>query len=512
MLARPVNRARKALAQSFPAPVGGWNARDALSAMAPTDAVRLDNLFPNYGKVSLRNGFASFATGLGAEVKTLAEFNAGSSRKMIAAANGHIWDVSSAGAATSLAAGFSENAWQCAQFDDASGGARMGMVNGTDAPQIYNGTTIAAMTVSGSGLTVANLINIHVHNNRSYFIEKNSQNFWYSAVNALGGVLTKFPLGRLSGFGGNVIAMGTWSADAGDGPQDLAVFLTSAGDVIVFSGSDPSTAIDWGLVGIYRIGEPIGYRALAKVGAELFAITKAGYIPMSQAARMGLDKQAGIAISNKIQSAAVQAAIANAGNSGWQAVLYPRGNYLLVNVPLSSSQFQQHVMNISDGSWCRFTGQDGYCWCVYNNRLYMGGDSVVYLADNGHADNGAAIQGDAQIAWNYLTRPGELKRVGMMRVIAQSDSPIAYSLNLGYDFRDPSSLITSTAGGSISTAPWDTSAWDTTAWPSDTTVFDAWTGGIGIGDAVSARLRVASSATGFDWFSTTFSYEIGGLL
>ena len=41
---------------SIPAPVGGWNARDSLANMAPTDAVVLENMFPNVSNVVLRGG------------------------------------------------------------------------------------------------------------------------------------------------------------------------------------------------------------------------------------------------------------------------------------------------------------------------------------------------------------------------------------------------------------------------------------------------------------------------
>ena len=47
---------------------------------------------------------------------------------LFAAADGNIWDVTSAGTATSLASGFSSDRWQWAQFDDSGGGARVGLV------------------------------------------------------------------------------------------------------------------------------------------------------------------------------------------------------------------------------------------------------------------------------------------------------------------------------------------------------------------------------------------------
>jgi hypothetical protein len=43
-------------------------------------------------------------------------------------------------------------------------------------------------------------------------------------------------------------------------------------------------------------------------------------------------------------------------------------------------------------------------------------------------------------------------------------------------------------------------------------VFDSWNGAVGLGDAVAARLLVSSDSTGFDWFSTTYTFEPGGIL
>ena len=55
---------------SLPAPVGGWNARDALANMAPTDAVTLDNLFPGVSSVMLRGGYIRHATGISGHVSS----------------------------------------------------------------------------------------------------------------------------------------------------------------------------------------------------------------------------------------------------------------------------------------------------------------------------------------------------------------------------------------------------------------------------------------------------------
>jgi hypothetical protein len=44
---------------SIPSPIGGWNARDSLAAMAPTDAVQLVNWFPTPTDVTMRRGYVA---------------------------------------------------------------------------------------------------------------------------------------------------------------------------------------------------------------------------------------------------------------------------------------------------------------------------------------------------------------------------------------------------------------------------------------------------------------------
>ena len=111
----PLQGARgRALGRSTPAPTGGWNARDSLADMKPDQAVQLDNWFPQTSNVRIRRGFAQHATGVGAgAVATLIEFAAGTTRKLLAAGGGAIYDATNAGAAgAALGSGFANDRWQ----------------------------------------------------------------------------------------------------------------------------------------------------------------------------------------------------------------------------------------------------------------------------------------------------------------------------------------------------------------------------------------------------------------
>lgn len=513
-LSRRINRQQRAIPVAVSSPVGGWNTRDSLDAMTEDDAVTLDNWWPGFGSCSIRPGSVDYASGLGASVKFLAEFNAGTNRKFIAGANLKIWDISSAGAGVSLATGFLSDNWLAAQFDDSGGGARMGLVNGADSPQIYNGTAVSAMTVSGSGLTTSTLNGIHIYKNRSFFWSDTTQDFWYSATNALGGTLTKFPLGRVQGTGGNLLAMGTWSRDAGNGIQDLAVFVLTSGDVLVYAGDNPGDAAAWSLVSRYTIGAPVSKRAVKKIGSDLIMVTKAGYVALNAVLEQGRVNEQAVAVSSKIRGAAITATASYAANFGWDLCLYPSRNMLIVNVPISTSIFNQHVMNTETKAWTRFVGIQSICWGSFNDKMYFGkSDGTVKLYDSGYNDSGSQIVADGQLAWSYLKDRRRTKRATGINIRLRTTSDVSFRVGTGFDFQgiDLGSTITNVSLGATS-APWDTSAWDVTPWSSENFTSSTWAGARGSGYAISSRLQVATSAIACEWLSTTYLVEAGGIL
>lgn len=128
---------------TIPAPVGGWNARDALENMAPTDAVDLVNWIPGNGVLTGRGGSRTVMDDLGASVGTLIPYEGDTATKLLAAIGGALADVTGFVSATTLASGFTSNRWQYASFDNS-----MVLVNGLNAAQVYDGTTITPMVIT----------------------------------------------------------------------------------------------------------------------------------------------------------------------------------------------------------------------------------------------------------------------------------------------------------------------------------------------------------------------------
>jgi hypothetical protein len=218
---------------SLIAPVKGWNTRDALDAMDPADAVQLDNWYPDAGGVNVRNGYSLFASGVGSvAVKTLAEYHFGATHKFLAAASGHIYDISS-GTASSLASGFANDGWMVVQFL-----GKMFFLNGQDTMQQFDGTTVGNSTFTG--VTLSTLIGAVIYQQRLFFWANNSTGFWFAPLNAVTGALQFFDLSSFSPNGGNLIAAATYSHDGGNGVLDFICFIMSSGDCLIYYGNDPS--------------------------------------------------------------------------------------------------------------------------------------------------------------------------------------------------------------------------------------------------------------------------------
>lgn len=487
----------RAKLKTFPAPVGGWNARDSLADMDETDAVILDNWFPSEGKVELRKGYTEHCTGLGGYVKTLAEFHNGATNKLIAAANGKLWDVSTPTAAE-LATGFSEDAWQHVNFD-----GKLGLVNGTDAPQVYDGSTMSAMTVSG--VTGSDLIGVNVFKGRTFFWQENSQKFWYSNINTLGGSLTEFPLNRVGQFGGKLMVMTTWSRDGGDGPDDLAVFIMSSGEVIVYQGSDPGA--DWALVGVYRIGAPIGRRCVVQFGGDVVVITKDGYISLNEVLGSGRTRRQ--SVGGKIARAVRERAVLSADDPGWQPIFFPAGSMVIFNVPKAANSFEQHVVNTLTGAWCRFTEIDAQCWSLFADELYFGGNGVVYQAWNGYADDGEPIRTDGIPAYQYFTSPAQIKQFTAVQLNLVVQTSLELAIRLVTDFNN-GVRAQPNASLAIAGTPWG-SPWGS-SWATGETNYNPWKTVTSAGRSASIRFAINSQNQAVYWYATTYAYKTGGAL
>jgi hypothetical protein len=508
-------RATVAAVQSFPAPVGGWNARDALAAMKPTDAVELINWFPRASYVEIRGGSEDHATGMTGNGKTLAVYNALSgTNSMFAMTASGVYNVTSAGAVGASVAARTNGKHQWLMFGDGTSNWLIA-VNGVDKPLYYNGTTWTAVdgvsTPALTGLTTTDIIGVATYQKRLFFLEKNSLSFWYLAAGAAGGALTEFDLSSYAKKGGYLMAMTNWTVDAGDGPNDRAVFVTSEGEIIVYIGDNPSVAANWQLVGVYDLGKPLGRRCLTKFGGDVVLITQNGAFPLAQAIQStGIDYT--LALSDKIVNAFNTAARTSGGVFGWEALVFPAQAALIVNVPTSEDgQHEQYVMNTQTKAWCRFTDWDAEDFAILNAELYFTVGTKVVKAWTGKADNGADIVSYGKSAFSQLGSPGVEKQVSMFRPMLAVNGNLSFLTDIDVDFGD--TPITGTATYTVTSgALWDVDLWDESYWAASLEVKKEWTSpNENLGYWVSGKVKIATNTLTIQWMSCDYMYTKGGL-
>jgi len=464
---RGIQNLRLTKSKAIPAPVGGWNVRDSLADMPETDAVALDNYFPDSTKVTQRQGYSSHATGMTGDVKSLMVYSKATGAQELYAANGaNIFNVTAAGAiGAAVDTGYTVDAWQWLNMGTSGGQFLLGF-NGADTPFVYNGTTWGDTTITGP--TVANLIWGQSHQSRLWVGEKNTLVPWYGGTNSIGGAFTAFPLYSIAKLGGYLMGMVTWTRDGGSGADDVAVFVTSEGEAIVYSGTDPASLGEWALIGVFRIGKPIGRHFYEKAGGDVILITEDGFVPL--ATILGVDRAQAdkTAISAKIDPVVNEAVRLYRANYGWQATLYPVGTMLIFNIPVSATQSHQYVFNTLTQAACRFTGMNAVCWAVANDKIYFGGhDGVVYQADTGLSDNGSDIRGDIFPAFSYFGAPSMVKSFALAEPVLEGDVQIKPSKYLNLDFKRPISAISPTAIVQSAAGIWDTGLWDSAVWGGD---------------------------------------------
>lgn len=499
---------------TIPAPVTGWNTLSSLADMPPTDAVVLDNWICRPDKILMRGGAQDWSTGYagGQPVKSLIAYLSGVQKRMFACTDTGIFDATNqtvVGAAVSTIT----NGYGVGTNFATSAGQYLAFVNGTDPYRYYDGmtwTTVATFTYGAGTFNTALLVNIVPYKQRLFFAAVSDLNFYYLDPNGtITGTIKQFPLGQLCKRGGYLAGLDTWTIDGGSGVDELIVFVTSEGEAIVYSGTDPSNVASWKLVGIWYIGRPIGRKCTMKFGGDLLILTERGLFPLSKALQTAsLDRTA--AITNKIDPTFAQSAQSFSFVPGWEMTVHTTQSFLIVNIP--GTPKVQYVMQLQTGGWSRFTGWDASCILFYDGNLYYGTAGKVVQAAVGFNDFGGNILATAQGAYNYYDMRGKIKHVKLLRPNFQSTGPFQYSIGALADFQllDPTSLVGIAAQG---TSKWDVAQWDQAKWGSDLYTQNFWSSiAVRPAQSLSIYLQVQSNNVQIAHVATDTAFIPGGLI
>jgi hypothetical protein len=503
---------------SVPSPVGGLDAVSNIAAMPPENALILDNWFPQTTFCQLRNGYTSQSTGLPAWVETLMGYTGlTGTDKLFGISGTAVYDCTTVGAVGSAVVTSLTNArWEWVNVG-IPGGAYLYAANGVDKPLLYSGS--AWVKVDGSstpaitGVTTTTLRNPAVWKNRVWFVQTNTTLAWYLPVQSVGGAASSFDLATQFTRGGNLSVIMTFSLSSANSFDDFIGFLSSEGELIVYQGTDPSTPGDFLMIGRYFCGRPIGRRCWFKYGADAVIICTDGLVSVTKLISVGI-QQPQNAISYNIQRLINNDIQAYSQNFGWEAVVYPLGNKVILNVPQNTNSAQhQYVMNTINAAWCSYglisSPWNAATFCVLGDNLYWGGNGVVQLADTGQSDGGAQILGTMQPAYSYVGTDRQ-KFFTQMRPLIQSNGTISPGLALNVDFQTVLPTTTPSFSGSVG-SPWNTSPWNTSPWAAAATVQKDWQTVGGIGFSATCYLTIASNAATVNLLSLDYVYQTGGV-
>lgn len=418
---------------NLPAPTGGLNARDAYTDMDEHDAVALVNVFPEANYCAVRKGYAAWASGMPGPIRSLLTWYGNLGVDLQFAGSGtSLWDVSASGAATESVAGLTNVDFQWTNLENAAG-QHLIAVNGADDMRAFDGSAWSTPVVTGASSDT--FTNVCQYKERLWFATANSLDLYYLELQAIAGPASLFPLGAVCRRGGYVMGIGTYSNDSGDGPDDYLAIVTSNGEVVVYEGTDPTSATTWSLVGRFDVGFPIGRRCCLRWNGDLAILTQDGVVSMRAAQQFSRESIQKASITGKIQTLFSQYAQSYKANFGWMLTTFPKTRYLIVNVPeIEGSQQTQLVMNTITGSWCRFENMNAGCWGVANDLLYFGGDDgVVYQADNGYLDAEGVIEWEMQTAWQMPGGPSN-KFFSMVRPTMLVGAGVTFAIGVNVDF------------------------------------------------------------------------------
>lgn len=425
----PQQTAAQVRAITLPAPTRGIILNENFAYMQPGAAIVCDNWAPTMRGVKLRGGCIRYCdlhaldvpvppvpSTLRKPVISAFEYASGNVQKMFAGQATKLFDVTSTTPVLVKSGQLSGN-YVASQLANLSGDHMLVANDAGDYLLHYDGstwttynasqiTTNPAVTPPPSCATGHNLVYVWKYRSRYFFIEGGTMNAWYLPTNAISGVLNLIPLAGACTKGGKLLWGATWSLDAGDGIDEKCVFGTDQGELLIFTGTDPSNASNWRQEGRYAIGAPMGMNAHMAMGGDLLIATVDGITPISAAitkdsAQLDLNN---ITVTIKPMW---RDEVAAKRSWSWTMKRWDEYGGIFVTWPGGDPGNRYcAVANAATGAWCRYVGYDATCFIRMRGDMFFGNqDGIVMQADRTGYDDGRPYVATLVGGWEMFQSP-----------------------------------------------------------------------------------------------------------
>lgn len=466
------------------APTLGMNTRDGVASLDAREARSIRNMIAENGRLVIRKGKTphqeiELVDGIG----SMFTHEGVSTNFLLAAAGGEIWNVT--GTPDQLtSATYSLNVWSMAQFNDTTIG-----VNGTDDPWAFDGVSVGASGLSGSGLTIANLRTIHVVGVRLWFTEEGSADVWYLQPNAITGVLTKFQLSQVTK-GGYCVGVYGYNAST--------IFVMSSGEVLEYAG-DPGVGGGFRISNRLTMPRPVGYNPGFEVTGDLILMTAGGPLPYGAVAQGIAFDSTALQAWGKIAPSWVTDFEQSGAIAGWNASFF--AGLVILNVQVDLTTSKQWIFNTRTQAWSFFDGLNGYEFAEVNGTLYFG-DKVTgqIWAYMGGTDNEGIIQATVRHGFTYPFQRRVNGQFTLARINVQATGLVTGQVQVDVDYKTAGITAPEFPLATSGSGPWD-GPWDG-PWGEDGEAILRWSSVKGFGRAVAPVVQFNSQADDLQYFAT----------
>ena len=543
MIGAGTNRvAQQASAQYavMPAPVRGMDARIGIAAGDPQISLWSINIMPVEYGLRVREGYREWQTGLPSEVRTIIPYeglvSTGTDDKIFSVCAEGIYDTSAPGGVPVQKLAFAtvdgDSGWGVfTHYIDEAGNGLIYYADNANGLFTYTPATDTWAQAAGlvpapdsvGTFDVTEIVFIVVHKLRLWFVTKNDNKAWYLNVRASTGECTEFFFGNKFRHGGDLVGLYNWTIDGGAGRDDHLVCVSRGGDVLPYTGDDPSSDMTWENTGVYFIGRvPRGNRVASEYGGELFLLSSLGITAMS-------DLVSGIEVEdpNKSQLGHKIARLIRIdmrdlyNQHGWNIKFVADQGMLVVSTPLRSDDtYRQYVMNTTTYGWGLWRDLPFVCSESYDGDLLIGDPDGRLLRMDRDVDNVPTTGGTGDdIKWFCLTSFSDLgaptlnKRVKLIRPnFSVSEAIPSVDCYAYYNYFSQEPLSPTTAPGANTGDVWDTGLWDSARWSSESLLpYFQTNGAWGIGRTVAVAMTGRSRGTTL-LASWDIMWDVGGFL
>lgn len=457
--------------QTWPSPTLGWVVNENLAAQSVGSAIVLDNWFPTETSIRLRGGRQQVATVGSAPITRLFSYSGVSSSDdaLFAATATDVFDVSAFNPTTAPAAdvsGLNGGAFSAQQITT-PGGSFIVCTNGADQDRAYNGSTWSSGNITG--VDSSTLRYVWQFKGRLFFVGAGTSAH-YLAVDSIGGEIGvttgtgTLELGSVFRRGGSLMFGASWSQDAGDGVDDLCIFVSDKGEVAVYQGIDPGDAASWALVGVFEINRPLGPNAVLRNGGDLFIGTEAGLVSVRSAFAQDPAALSITAASRPIEPVWRTQAAASAAAQPWEIIKWPAENMAVVSLPHSASN-EQYVVNLKTGAWARYTGWDARRVAHFQGQAYFA-DSAggVHRMEVSGLDGSALYTSRCCFAWSSLGSAAHHKQAQHARGTFISRAAFLPKISVARNYDEDFPVAPNAVTAAPPAAIWGSGIWGASIW------------------------------------------------